>query len=45
LQSGVEKLLAWAAGDGTRTTLDLSYESDAFDLSATATPIITICKA
>jgi len=36
LQSGVEKLLAWAVGDGP-TTLDLSSQSAVYDLSAMAT--------
>jgi len=41
LQSGVEKLLAWVAGDWTHNhTLDLSSQSGAYDLSATATPWI-----
>jgi len=39
LQSWLEKLLAWEAGDWTQT-LDLSSQSGAYDLSATATPII-----
>jgi len=35
LQSGVEKLLAWVAGDWTHNhTLDLSSQSGAYDLSA-----------
>jgi len=38
LQSGVEKLLAWAAGIQP-TTLDFSSQSGAFDLSAMATPL------
>jgi len=37
LQSGVEKLLAWAVGIEP-TTLDLCSQSGASDLSATATP-------
>jgi len=37
LQSGVEKLLAWVAGDWTHNhTLDLSSQLGAYDLSATA---------
>jgi len=39
LQSGVEKLLAWAAGIEP-TTLDLSSQSGAYDLSATATDVL-----
>jgi len=37
LQSRVEKLLAWVVGIEP-TTLDLSFQSGAYDLSATATP-------
>jgi len=38
LQSGVEKLLAWVAAGIERITLDLSSQSGAYDLSATASP-------
>jgi len=38
LQSGVKKLLAWAASGIESTTLDLSSQSGAYDLSAMATP-------
>jgi len=36
LQSGVEKLLAWAAVDWTDNPLDLCFQSGDYDLSATA---------
>jgi len=39
LQSRVEKLLAWAAGDWTDNPLDLCSQSGDYDLSATATCI------
>jgi len=38
LQYGVEKLLPWTGFEPT--TLDLSYKSDAFDLSTTALHLI-----
>jgi len=45
LQSGVEKLLAWTAGDWTHNPLDLCSQSGAYDLSATATPSIYVESA